>query len=322
VLNQNNTFGGNYEFTDAGGTLVTNSVSALGTGNDADSGNLRANAGGTLETTSDLTIRDITVDPDLLPIDVTVTKTGAATASVRRVRDISTLAINAGTISVRTQGGATGTSVVKTLTIASGAALNQNNNDLIVNYTGTSPEFELRDKVLLARDGDAEGIFFTGSDDDFSDTVLAFGEAAELGFTEFNGITVDDTTILGKYTYYGDANFDGQVTTDDYVAVDLGLGTGDSWVQGDFDLNGVVTTDDYVVVDLNLGKGTDNPLAYAEERAEMIALHTEMFGQSYVEKLAYAQEHGWVAASVPEPGALGLVGMGAMGLLSRRRRRA
>ena len=31
----------------------------------------------------------------------------------------------------------------------------------------------------------------------------------------------------------------------------------------------------------------------------MIALHTEMFGQSYVEKLAYAQEHGWVASIRP-----------------------
>src|SRR5688500_13939513 len=214
------------------------------------------------------------------------------------------------------------TVVVNALTVAPGGKLDMTDNDMIVDYTGTSPEFALRDKVLLARDGDAEGIFFTGSDDDFSDKILALGEAAELGFTEFNGVTVDDTAVLGKYTYYGDANFDGAVTTDDYVAVDLGLGTGDSWVQGDFDLNGQVTTDDYVVVDLNLGKGSGDPLAYAEEQAAMIALHTEMFGQSYLDKLAYASEHGWVAASVPEPGALSLVGLGAMAMLGRRRRRA
>ena len=103
--------------------------------------------------------------------------------------------------------------------------------------------------------------------------------------------------------------------------MDLGLGTGDSWVQGDFDLNGVVTTDDYVVVDLNLGQGTSNPLAYAEEQAAMIALHTEMFGQSFVEKLAYALEHGWVAASVPEPGALSLVGLAIAVAGGTRRRR-
>jgi hypothetical protein len=212
------------------------------------------------------------------------------------------------------------TVVVNALTVAPGGKLDMTDNDMIVDYTGTSPEFALRDKVLLARDGDAEGIFFTGSDDDFSDKILALGEAAELGFTEFNGATVDDTTVLGKYTYYGDANFDGQVTTDDYVAVDLGLGTGDSWVQGDFDLNGVVTTDDYVVVDLNLGKGSDNPLAYADEQAAMIALHTEMFGQSYLDKLAYASDFGWVAASVPEPGALSLLASAGAAVLRRRRR--
>jgi hypothetical protein len=194
---------------------------------------------------------------------------------------------------------------VESLAVGPGAKLDVHDNDIIVDYdqAGPSPEFALRDKVLLARDGDVEGIFFIGSDDINSDKVLAFGEAFELGFTEFNGVEVDDSTIVGKFTYYGDANFDGQVTTDDYVAVDLGLGTGNSWVQGDFDLNGFVSTDDYVVVDLNLGKGTGDPLAYADEQAAMIALHTAMFGQSYLDKLAYASEFGWVAASVPEPGA-------------------
>jgi autotransporter-associated beta strand protein len=236
------------------------------------------------------------------------------------VLELGTLSVEGGTAVVTADGDSTLTATE--VTVAAAARLDMTDNDMVVNYAtgGPSPEFALRDKVLLARDGDAEGIFFTGSDDDFSDTILAFGEAAELGFTEFNGVTVDGDSVLGKYTYYGDANFDGAVTTDDYVAVDLGLGTGDSWVQGDFDLNGVVTTDDYVVVDLNLGKGSGDPLAYAEEQAAMIALHTEMFGQSYVEKLAYASEHGWVAASVPEPGTFGVIGLAAAGLLRRRRK--
>jgi hypothetical protein len=85
-------------------------------------------------------------------------------------------------------------------------------------------------------------------------------------------------------------------------------------------LNGSVTTDDYVVVDLNLGKGTGNPLAFAEEQAAMIALHSEMFGQSYVDKLAYVQEHGWVAASVPEPATLAVAAFAAA-LTSRTTRR-
>jgi len=52
----------------------------------------------------------------------------------------------------------------------------------------------------------------------------------------------------------------------------------------------------------------------------MIALHTEMFGQSYLDKLAYASEHGWVAASVPEP-AVGGFALLAAGCVARRRER-
>jgi hypothetical protein len=242
------------------------------------------------------------------------------TLNASSLRQASVTVNPGGVATVASDGTSAGTSIVNTLSVSGTGKLDLTNNDVLVNYTGASPEFTLRDKALQARDVGDGGIFFTGSDDEFSDKILAFGEASELGYTEYNGFTLDTDTVIGKYTYYGDANFDGQVTTDDYVAVDLGLGTGDSWVQGDFDLNGVVTTDDYVVVDLNLGKGSGDPLAFADEQAAMIALHTEMFGQSYVEKLAYASEHGWVAASVPEPGALSVLALGAAGLLARRRR--
>jgi hypothetical protein len=115
---------------------------------------------------------------------------------------------------------------------------------------------------------------------------------------------------------------DGAVTSDDYVAVDVGIGSGDSWVQGDFNFSGSVTSDDYVAIDVNLGKGSPTPLAFAELKAEMIALHTEMFGDEYIEKLAYAQANGFGATLVPEPGAMGLVGIAASVALRRRRRRA
>jgi hypothetical protein len=246
----------------------------------------------------------------------TVVASGASVTATR-IREAS-LTVE-GEVTISPDGTAVGTSRFGALSI-DGGTLALNDNDVIVDYGpgAPSPEFTLRDLVLRARDVGDTGIFSTATAE--QDTVLAFGEASELAISDFNDSVVDATTVVGKYTYYGDANFDGQVTTDDYVAVDLGLGTGDSWVQGDFDLNGVVTTDDYVVVDLNLGKGTDNPLAYAEEQAAMIALHTEMFGPSYVEKLAYAQEHGWVAASVPEPGVGGLLAITAVAVTRRRRR--
>jgi len=52
-------------------------------------------------------------------------------------------------------------------------------------------------------------------------------------------------------------------------------------------------------------------------QSEMIALHTEMFGAAYVERLAYAQEHGF--ASIPDPASLS--GLALTSLLFARRRR-
>jgi hypothetical protein len=81
-------------------------------------------------------------------------------------------------------------------------------------------------------------------------------------------------------------------------------------------MDGAVSGDDYVAIDSNLGSGTPDPLAFAELKAEMVALHVEQFGEGYLEMLA-AYEAG---AAVPEPGALSLIGLGALGLLGRRRR--
>jgi hypothetical protein len=134
----------------------------------------------------------------------------------------------------------------------------------------------------------------------------------------WNGIPIDSSTIVGKYTYFGDANLDGRVTGDDYLAVDSNLGTGNSWIQGDFNMSTTVTGDDYLAIDANLGKGTPNPLALAELKADMVAQHVAMFGEEYLVKLADVEANGFEV--VPEPGALSLIGLGAIGLLGRRRR--
>jgi len=109
------------------------------------------------------------------------------------------------------------------------------------------------------------------------------------------------------------------VTGDDYLAVDAGLGVGNSWIEGDFNLDTVVTGDDYLAIDANLGKGSPTPLAFAELKSEMVAKHVAMFGEEYLVKLAEVEANG-VTTAVPEPGALSLVGLGAIGLLGRRRR--
>src|SRR5687767_4030927 len=151
------------------------------------------------------------------------------------------------------------------------------------------------------------------------DVVLAVADNAAWGKTIFNNVNIDTDTVVGKYTYFGDANLDGKVTGDDYLNVDANLGTGDSWLEGDFDMSGVTTGDDYLAIDANLGKGTSNPLAYAELKAEMVQLHRAMFGEEYLRKLAEAESNGF--SPVPEPEGFALVALASIGAFRRRCRR-
>ena len=66
----------------------------------------------------------------------------------------------------------------------------------------------------------------------------------------FNGEPVDGNSVLIKYTYYGDTDFNGKVDFDDYSRIDFGFNqhrTG--WLNGDFDGNGQVDFDDYSLID-------------------------------------------------------------------------
>jgi hypothetical protein len=101
-------------------------------------------------------------------------------------------------------------------------------------------------------------------------TILALLDAAVAGVTEWpagSGNTVPANSVVGKYTYIGDLNLDGQVTGDDYTIIDSNLNStppvGREWLNGDANLDGMVTGDDYTTVDSGLGSGEGNPLSPA-----------------------------------------------------------
>ena len=66
----------------------------------------------------------------------------------------------------------------------------------------------------------------------------------------FDGIASTRSDVLVKYTYFGDANLDGQVDGSDYSRIDanfIGGGTLTGWFNGDFNYDGVVNGSDYSV---------------------------------------------------------------------------
>lgn len=209
--------------------------------------------------------------------------------------------------------------VTKSLTIDSIGRLDLSDNDGIVDYTGTSPATTLRVRLQSARTSSGtwtgNGLLSTSAASDAQKrTAIGWAEASDLlGLTGLQtatwaGQTVDATTLVFKYTWYGDANLDGLIAMDDYVRIDRGMAMGlTGWINGDFDYSGSITIADYALIDRVFVQqsGALSPELLAEREAR--------FGSDYVATLV---------ASVPEP-SLAAAGALALPLLlsSRRCRR-
>ena len=162
------------------------------------------------------------------------------------------------------------TLVVPSLSITSPGKLDLNDNDLVVDYTGGTPLATIRGYINTARSSGtwlgATGITSTSAKNNAAhNTTLGLMEATEYDAMHggsgalFDGIDPDATAVLVKYTYYGDATFDGRVTFDDYVKIDTGFNAHSTgWVNGDFNGDGTVNFDDYVLIDIafNTQSGT------------------------------------------------------------------
>jgi hypothetical protein len=140
-----------------------------------------------------------------------------------------------------------------------GSKLDLNNNDLLIDYTTASPLAAVQSLINAARAGGSwagDGLTSTTAKDNPSGNTtlgaIESGDFIPLYGNTFRGAEIDSTAVLVKYTYYGDANFDGRVTFDDYVRIDTGFNqhrTG--WLNGDFNLDGAVNFDDYVLIDIS-----------------------------------------------------------------------
>jgi len=109
---------------------------------------------------------------------------------------------------------------------------------------------------------------------------------------------VTGATTIAVYTYAGDVNFDGLVDASDYGIIDNYFqfpGTS-GYANGDFNYDGIIDAGDYGIIDNTF-----------QLQGAPIPMGAGAAGLSGV-------------TAVPEPASIGLVTLGALGLLGRRRR--
>jgi autotransporter-associated beta strand protein len=130
--------------------------------------------------------------------------------------------------------------------------------------------------------------------------------AGSVLYSSFEGQTgLVSSDVLVKYTYYGDTNLDGKVDGSDYSRIDNGsLNQLTGWYNGDFNYDGVINGSDYTLIDNS----------YNTQGAEISA---EIGGPSASVTAEIAGSGS--SSAVPEPTALGLLCVGSVGLLRRRR---
>jgi autotransporter-associated beta strand protein len=127
------------------------------------------------------------------------------------------------------------------LTISSGT-MDLNNNDLIVDYTSSSPAATIRSYLATgfnAGNWNGGGINSSAASGDATfRTALGY---ADLSSTTFDGQSITHAVVV-KYTYYGDNNLDGVVNAVDFQMLLDGLATtnASSWAQGDYAYDGKV----------------------------------------------------------------------------------
>jgi hypothetical protein len=111
------------------------------------------------------------------------------------------------------------------------------------------------------------------------------------------------------YTLAGDANLDGFVNGEDFTILASNFNQNvTGWDQGDFNYDGTVNGEDFTLLAANFNQGVSG----AASAGDIAAL----------DAFAAANGISLPTTSVPEPATAGLLTLGALGILARRRRRS
>jgi autotransporter-associated beta strand protein len=227
----------------------------------------------------------------------------------------TSLTINSGAtaIAANSSGGVKNNLFTTNLTIAATGKLDLNNNDMVVSQSTLTAVNALVAQGFNNGTWTGDGITSTAAAAN-STHLTALGviqnsvdgtATGTILYSAFDGYQDgDETDVLIKYTYVGDANLDGKVDGSDYSRIDNGyLHHLTGWFNGDFNYDGVVNGSDYTLIDN----------AFNMQNAAITGLIAPP-------NVSITSEIATITA-VPEPATVGLLVLVTMGTLGRRRSR-
>jgi hypothetical protein len=215
----------------------------------------------------------------------------SGTAHLASPQHLASLSVASGTAVTLAPGGG---NLLTADAISIAGTLDLADNDALL---ATSAE-TARALLLSARNGGN----WSGTGITSSSAAADPNDVTAIGYT-----LTSPSSVLLKYTWYGDANLNGLVELDDYSLVDRGLLSGLSgWTGGDFDYSGSVDLGDYLLLDRAFALQSGGTLS-----PSLLADRTARFGDSYAAALT---------AAVPEPNLALLLASAAAAFIMHRRR--
>jgi hypothetical protein len=182
------------------------------------------------------------------------------------------------------------------------------NNELIVNYgAGADPITSIAAQIKSGyNSGNWNGTGIISSTAQTEINGLLYG----VGYADGkDGVVagLPSGQIEVKVTLLGDANLDGLVNGSDFNILAANFNQSiTGWDQGDFNYDGLVNASDFNVLAANFNQGVSGGASAGDFAA--------------LDAFAAANGLSLPTSSVPEPASLGLLTLGAVGVLARRRR--
>ncbi len=194
-----------------------------------------------------------------------------------------------------------GQSTIGSLVISSGSTLDIGNDSLILHYSSPATD-PIASIAAWIKNGfyDLAGPQITSSDIAADDA--ASGLSYGIGYADgadgaIAGLPSGEIEIA--FTLLGDANLDGTVNAEDFTPFSQHLGQSGMWDGGDFNYDGTVNAEDFTPFSANLG-----------QTATLAAAAGTLVGADNLS-----------LANVPEPASFGLLAVGGLCALRRRRRK-